>query len=561
MAIAAAEAAAAAPCLGGDCEDVEDPAAPLTTPLSEDCRSASQPFARRAVVAVALAAGLAGLAAALVAVAPDAARVSSPRPTASRSSGPLAGSTWDWLADGHTSAGTLRLLPQGQVQWMGLRLSAAHGYSWTADGEGGLNVTLGGQRHRLRVDSTASGREARALDDDDDESPSALPTAASAAPRLRSLRMRRVEAPIVEGRGCSADLGAQVPGPACCGQPGGVSAGMYLCGAARPKCRSYVQGSWLGYCAPEDAPAHPAAGSMPGALAVLIPGLRKRLVLRPTLDNVISPNAKAGLAVHVYASLVTTGATGKRWVKNEAAASEDPTLADLDSSEFEAKVREEVESAGGKLAYLRQLPGGEVLDPLPKFALKRWPQYPPSTSDIGKNVLRRYQSSEFLWNQTRAYEEKHGFRYSFVLLSRDDAYWLGPVLIPSFVRPAGDYLGPARIFTRSCALFWGFNDKVAMLERAAAEAWLPLYSSFYHDSDDSLERSQGAEAFALQLIRLKGLAHYEVPFSQLPSLDSQFEVSNGNAAVCIKPFYIRNCVAKLPKSAPDECHVYKHDLA
>merc|ERR1719487_1319213 len=82
-------------------------------------------------------------------------------------------------------------------------------------------------------------------------------------------------------------------------------------------------------------------------------------------------------------------------------------------------------------------------------------------------------------NATLAFaaKENGGRSYDFVLVTKDDDHWLGPLDLDSFVR---DPPHSKRMYTKNCKVFWGINDKTLLLGARSAERMLGrLYSDFW----------------------------------------------------------------------------------
>merc|ERR1719264_702345 len=114
----------------------------------------------------------------------------------------------------------------------------------------------------------------------------------------------------------------------------------------------------------------------------------------------------------------------------------------------------------------------------------RFSQYPVNSSQIGKNVLRRYQTLEFLMGLAATNEQNTGTKYDFVLVTRDDDFWLGPLDLNAFKAEANSSF---KVFSKDCKTWSGMNDKTLLFGHHAAKGvLLRLYSDFW-TMDDELE--------------------------------------------------------------------------
>jgi len=292
-------------------------------------------------------------------------------------------------------------------------------------------------------------------------------------------------------------------------------------------------------------------------IAVLMTGLKGRLVLESTLVKVLRWNVGAGYRMHVFAHFVDKFGFSA-YISNLPPARPDPVLLKVGPrpQAFAEWFRSKVESTGAKVVHFSQQRPHEHIDPLPDFARKRWGDYNPFFTDgkgfAGRNLLRRYKSAEMLWNLTRRSEKLHHIQYEFVLWIRDDPYWIQPLDLRSFPKPP--YERP-RMYTRDCALYNGFNDKTLLLDRKAAPFMLSLYSTFYNNSDPRLAFSTGAEVFVTQVADIKGVDSFTVPFSRVSNIDAEFYTTKeGHVGVCLKELYAWNCLTgSLPQGVPSFC--------
>merc|ERR1712216_254396 len=100
------------------------------------------------------------------------------------------------------------------------------------------------------------------------------------------------------------------------------------------------------------------------------------------------------------------------------------------SKQFETFVIEQGKHAGARSVYVT-LSQQVDIDNIPEEISERGRlfAYPPRSSPIGQNVLRRYKAIETLYNQTLLYcGEEY---YTWVLLMRDDIYWYRHLVMPS----------------------------------------------------------------------------------------------------------------------------------
>lgn len=277
----------------------------------------------------------------------------------------------------------------------------------------------------------------------------------------------------------------------------------------------------------------------PPSLAIIISGLKARLILEPTLNTVVKPTARAGGAVDFYISLVGADSNDPwSWQGDPS-----PRVESLHThAELRANLSAAIEKAGGRLAFFRQLDEQEAIDDLPagNFSSAYMTEYNPSRSEVGKNVLRRWKSVEDLLRVMQTSKAN----YDFVLWEREDQFWTRPFSLGYF---AG--AGPKSVYVKDCLGWGGINDKSILMARDAANSMLTAYSAFWHD--DKALASHNAEKFLENLAAIQKLDIMKVPFRRLPSTDAAYLPRSSPPRPCIKRIY--SCENPLPKGAPDFC--------
>mmetsp|Transcript_111592 Transcript_111592/g.221835 ORF Transcript_111592/g.221835 Transcript_111592/m.221835 type:complete len:160 (-) Transcript_111592:64-543(-) len=149
-------------------------------------------------------------------------------------------------------------------------------------------------------------------------------------------------------------------------------------------------------------------------------------------------------------------------------------------------------------------------------------------------------------------EQRSGANYDFVLVTRDDDFWLGPLDLNAFKAEANSSF---KVFSKDCKTWSGMNDKTLLFGHNAAKGvLLRLYSDFW-TMDDELEKSYNAESFLQRFVKLKGVVSAPVPFARLPTCDSTFvRNADGTARLCQKSFYLCDGLPEgSPFDKPDVC--------
>jgi len=280
-------------------------------------------------------------------------------------------------------------------------------------------------------------------------------------------------------------------------------------------------------------PPKPAKPTRP-KLAVLIAGLADRLVLLPKIHVVLNPIVSSGWDVDLYLSVVGAGNGSKAvWhaIENSTSAvlaEKLHTMADVQS----------LATAGGWTIRFGELDADsqEVASSFPDDPVPdRLTLYPPTESEIGMNVLRRFKTTEQLMRKIQEVEEVNHFSYDFVLVTKDDDHWLGPLDMGWFLAvPEHDQA----VFSKDCLEFNGINDKTLLFGRTAAERVLPrLYTDFWNPNFD-LE-TDNIETLWLALVYTKGARSSPVSLEKMPTCDSVYvQRKHGLPYLCQKECYM-----------------------
>lgn len=267
-------------------------------------------------------------------------------------------------------------------------------------------------------------------------------------------------------------------------------------------------------------------------LAVLTVGLADRLLLASKIHALLEPTVAKGWDVDLYVSMVGKGRNNASTftpVKNNVSAQEAEHLETVDAIKASA-------STGGWTLRFCEL-NSDVLevDSSIRSNITRIRLFPPASSEVGKNILRRYKATELLMHQLQDVEKAHGFSYDFVLLTKDDDHWLGHLDISTFVAVSDQ---PKHVFSKNCQQWGGVNDKTLLFSRQAAEAVLPrLYSDFW--MDEPTLNTANSEQFLDELLKIRGVESLPVELYRLPTCDSTWvKREDGTLYLCQKEMYM-----------------------
>mmetsp|Transcript_145509 Transcript_145509/g.466324 ORF Transcript_145509/g.466324 Transcript_145509/m.466324 type:complete len:426 (+) Transcript_145509:28-1305(+) len=263
------------------------------------------------------------------------------------------------------------------------------------------------------------------------------------------------------------------------------------------------------------------------SIAVVIVGLRERLLFNKTLEHVIRRSVEEGFVVHVYMALVDKG-NGAHWRPERKRGIEDPMFSNLSHSAFQQRLSQWVRQAGGCLMCVLNYPGSEPVEPLPTGGDMdgRLTQYLPRSSKIGRNVLRTLGSRETLWNVTLENEKQLGRNYTLAMWTRPDSYWFGNITSPADLLSKNH--SSTTVWTQDCKSAAGLNDKSAILGRQAAGIMFKAYSRFYNTKSITRYfrgRMANAERYLMAVATEGRLQVERLKFWSLPNSDGMLLAS------------------------------------
>jgi len=221
-------------------------------------------------------------------------------------------------------------------------------------------------------------------------------------------------------------------------------------------------------------PCASGSGDKP-LVVVYLAGVARRLLLNSTLEHMARPLRNAGFDVHFYLSLVVNGEGIGNNLKVRNAGVADPSLGLDHPGDLRSLLERRIARAGACPVCLELLAQAEELGDVPhrSYMLE---QYPPARTAAGKRILALWMARERLWNYTLQIEAGIGRRYALAVWQRDDTHWLGDIT------DASALLASSKGVPRAWSSDWGFengrNDKVFIMERAAAPVLLTLYSAY-----------------------------------------------------------------------------------
>mmetsp|Transcript_42783 Transcript_42783/g.129597 ORF Transcript_42783/g.129597 Transcript_42783/m.129597 type:complete len:317 (-) Transcript_42783:52-1002(-) len=264
-------------------------------------------------------------------------------------------------------------------------------------------------------------------------------------------------------------------------------------------------------------------------LAVLISGLLDRLVLPPLLRDVVATAKAPGYHVDVFMSLSNTSRSQATWFTDARSVFiGEPLLRGVPSEKVGTFLEQQIRAAGGGLPYFELLDVSDDIDHLPKERRPRLRFYSPFLSSVGKNLLRRYRSLERLWDQVQLAEQKGSFNYDYLLVAREDVAWINPLRLDRM----GLNQNVGVVYSVNCRQYGGINDKVLLMDRAAAPSMMRPYTEWYQNPSRALDKPN-AEQFLQAVAFEHGVYVVEPPLSVLLAESAMYQAFNGSQpALC-----------------------------
>jgi len=266
-------------------------------------------------------------------------------------------------------------------------------------------------------------------------------------------------------------------------------------------------------------------------LAVIITGIEDSFAWANTPEKVIAPATHQGYSVDFFIRLVAHGKQNDaQWnairgetdskvdIESWKTAAEHSSFATT-STQSQVQVSSWKETiahtAGAQVKIIELLDHKEEID-IPPTAPMKIETYSPKVSEVGRNLLRRFKSIEFLMHKIKEHEEANGFEYDFVMVAREDPTWMSPLNMHTF-----SVIGHEnKVFTKGCLQWSGINDKVFVFGRSAAEKSLTkLYSEFWTNPVDE----SNAEQYWKSYTASKGVVSAPVRPEELAASDTRWQ--------------------------------------
>eukprot|EP00041_Stephanoeca_diplocostata_P037203 m.1395877 g.1395877 ORF g.1395877 m.1395877 type:complete len:479 (-) comp24994_c1_seq40:2591-4027(-) len=296
----------------------------------------------------------------------------------------------------------------------------------------------------------------------------------------------------------------------------------------------------------------------PQRVAVLVSGVLRRFLPKRIVQGIVQPQQANGVDVDMYIHIVNVDVS--TYVGKIKSYEYEPPIDTIlpNITAYRAYVMQLFEGAGARVVKFNIDDQQEHLLPWPlhdsgqmNLIRRRMHEYPASknksNSEIGRNVLRRYATVEKQWADAQSFEAASGFKYNWVLWTREDTAWLLPLQLNWRTFPTGFHVNGV-VYTRDCLTWANVSDKVLLMDREAASTLLVhLYRDFYNYTGTELE-SVNAETYINKVLKLHGIMHVIPGTNVLAASDARYERWKDNGPYfCYRKKYM--------------CHDYKFGAA
>lgn len=272
--------------------------------------------------------------------------------------------------------------------------------------------------------------------------------------------------------------------------------------------------------------------------AVLVSGVADRFLLEPTLRHVVAPAVQLGWCVDYFLQLTRTW--NNQWFDKNSVKWTEPVpspYASMPIEQFKDIVHSQARLYGARHISFRLLDGLPTIDAMtPDGNILRGIRYAayPLQSELGRNQLRRLKQIEMLWNHTVAYA--NGSLYDWVLLSRDDVYWVRDVDFDWFVRDRS-ISKQGVMYTYYCEQLPlnCLNEKVILMSGYIADNMMRMYNEIYYNDDPFLDYTNTVEELVMRTALLHQVPIVQVKLRKLPFYVVQYtELKGYGVTLCLR---------------------------
>eukprot|EP00927_Polykrikos_kofoidii_P043580 TRINITY_DN37655_c0_g1_i1.p1 TRINITY_DN37655_c0_g1~~TRINITY_DN37655_c0_g1_i1.p1 ORF type:complete len:373 (+),score=25.91 TRINITY_DN37655_c0_g1_i1:100-1218(+) len=260
---------------------------------------------------------------------------------------------------------------------------------------------------------------------------------------------------------------------------------------------------------------------------ILIAGQRSRFYPLWTFQRIVKPAVQAGYEVDYHAMIswdVSAAVGGNAFNAYWYRPVENPVFGNSSFEDLESYVLRQAHHHGARRVSLTIQRQDAEIDMLPAEGPSWQRQWLGSAKDSSTFVrdLHRLKQIEMLWNDTVTKFGVSAEDYDHVILTRDDSFWADDVHLVQFPDPWTIY---SRRFGILCEATdpasWGPDDKALIIGGRVAGEFLTMYTTYYHNLDQRLDRMDSLEHFFWLVAHVKGIKWEMVRKDWLPYFTAQ----------------------------------------
>ena len=269
-------------------------------------------------------------------------------------------------------------------------------------------------------------------------------------------------------------------------------------------------------------------------IAILMAGIVQRYQLN-SQEHLFAPLQRAGWQIDYFYSLFR-GNEGA-WHKEAADFEPDPDLAKVEQNKLGETISSKVGRFGANVAYSKIFDAydndSDSLSYINEGEL--WAFAGERGRGARNNFVHLQKELNMMWQEAKRLEKEKGFQYEYVMIIRDDAYWLKDFDLDRMLQIGGNVKlsgeGHGRVFSLACDADLlrfdprgGILDYVFLGDRESANWFGEVYNYLVRPQDighswmGHLDNTKpiNSETFYLELFNFTGAEIVEVPPGLIP---------------------------------------------
>jgi len=291
----------------------------------------------------------------------------------------------------------------------------------------------------------------------------------------------------------------------------------------------------------------------PGSIAILMAGTLNRFHLESTAKHLVAPLRAAGWNVDYFASVFVGNANVFDAEMQHVSFEKDPIFAKFEHlnqtnlSFITSVISSTLTRSGAKVPYARAFDRHDTATEDLSFIDKSMMWWRVKYGRTAReNFIRMLKELEMMWHAAQKEERKQKQQYSYVLIVRDDVWWLKDFDLDLLVRTGGVQKAIGRnaghVYSAPCKNrpTKGLVDHVFLFDRSAAEIMGLSYSRIVRPGDFGrawlehleAEKPKNSENFYMQLANFSGFEINEVRGALLPMQ----RTGRLNSTVCLHKY-------------------------